>query len=728
MSEAVAYAVDADGVCTLTLDLPGKSMNVLNLALQSGLRAGIERALDDEAVRGIIITSGKPAFVAGADLKGMGGGYDFSALSDAQLLEQTLSLSMDLRRLETGGKPVVCALNGTALGGGFEIALACHYRVVADDPAIMLGLPEANVGLMPAAGGTQRLLRLIGIRAALPLLLQGRRLNPAAALKAKLVHEVVAREKLIETAREWLLNRCDAVAPWDKKGFKVPGGAGSLNAELNGFFLFNNAMIRAQSFGNLPAPEAISAAVFEGAQLPMDTALRLEAKYMVKLMRGSVSGALIRTLFLNKEKADKLESRPEGVEKVTYRKIGILGAGTMGAGLALHAATVGLEVVLLDRDQASAEKGKAYAMKRLGRDVEKGRKTQEKADKILARIYPTDLYADLADVQAVIEAVFEEREIKAAVIGKAMAVIPEHVIFASNTSAMPISGLAEFSVRPQKFIGMHFFSPAERMPLVEIIRGKQTADETLVSALDLAQAMRKTPIVVNDSPGFFTSRFIGAFVSESLRMVEEGVLPALVENAARMVGMPMGALAISDSIGLELSYNAGLQQARDHGVRTPPLGIIGKLVVEHQRLGLKSGKGFYDYEADGGKRLWPGLEKIYPPQAVQPSIEEVKTRILYAQLAEGARCFAEGVLVSVIDGDLGATLGVGFPTYLGGPFSAIDTLGVARVVAECDRLASLYGKPFEVPQLFRDMAAHNQTFYGLKAVLSPGGHNLAPPR
>lgn len=720
MSEAVTYAVDADGICTLTLDLPGKSMNVLGAELQPALRGAIDRAIDDAAVKGIVITSGKSTFVAGGDLNALGGGYDTASLSDAELLEQTLTLSKDLRRLETGGKPVVCAINGTALGGGFEIALACHYRVAVDDATVQLGLPEANVGLMPAGGGTQRLVRLIGVRAAMPLLLQGTMLTPAKAQALGLVHEVVPRDLLLVVAKGWLLEHGNAVAPWDKKGFQVPGGAGSLNAEVNGLFLFNNAMVRANGYGNFPAPEAITAAVFEGAQLPMDVALRLEGKYMVKLLRSPVSGALIRTLFINKGRADKLESRPAGVEKMAYRKVGILGAGTMGAGLALNAAKAGLDVVLLDRDQAAAQKGKAYAEKRLARDVEKGRSNRDKADKILARIHPTASYADLSDVKIVVEAVFEDRAVKAEVIRQAEAALPADAVFASNTSAMPISGLAGFSVRPDQFIGMHFFSPAERMPLVEIIRGKQTSDATLAKAMDLAQALRKTPIVVNDSPGFFTSRFIGSFVGESLKMVEEGVNPALVENAAKMLGMPMGALGISDAIGLELGYHAGLQQAKDRGEDNPPLGVIGKLVVEHQRLGLKNGKGFYDYAADGSKALWPGLAQICPRLAAQPTIDEVKARILYAQLAEGARCFAEGVLVSVIDGDLGATLGVGFPTYLGGPFTAIDNLGIAPVVAECDRLTAAYGAQFRVPPLLRDMAAAGQTFHGANAVASPG--------
>ena len=720
MTEVVSYAVDADGICTLTMDLPGRPMNVLGAELQPALTKAVDRAIDDATVKGIIITSGKDSFVAGADLKALEQGLDFSGLTMEQIVDMNMTLSRDLRRMETGGKPIVCAINGAAVGGGFEIALACHYRVVIDDPKIVLGLPEVNVGLLPGGGGTQRIVRMLGLQAAAPILMQGKLLNPAKALEAKLIDAVVAKDQLLIAAKRWLIEVGNAVAPWDKKGFQVPGGAGALNADTRNFFSISNAMTRANSFGNYPAAEAVAACLFEGAQVPMDLALRIEAKYFVKVFLDPVSGALIRTMFVNKGKAEKLEGRPTGVPKMEYKKIGVLGAGTMGAGLALNAAKAGIEVILIDRDQAAADKGKAYALKRLTRDIEKGRSTQEKADKLLARIHPTASYEALKDVKIVIEAVFEDRDVKADVIRKAEAVLPADAVFASNTSAMPIGGLAEFSQRPAQFIGMHFFSPAERMPLVEIIRGKQTSDATLAKALDLAQALRKTPIVVNDSPGFFTSRFIGSFITESLKMIEQGVNPNLVENGARMAGMPMGPMTISDAMGLDLAHHAGLQNAKDRGEANPNTGVIGKLVTEHGRHGIKNSKGFYDYGEDGSKKLWAGLAQICPRLAVQPSVDEVKKRILYAQLAEGARCFAEGVLVSVIDGDLGATLGVGFPAFWGGPFSAMDTLGIANVVAECDRLMAAYGKQFEVPQLLRDMVKNNQTFFGKTPVRSPG--------
>jgi 3-hydroxyacyl-CoA dehydrogenase/enoyl-CoA hydratase/3-hydroxybutyryl-CoA epimerase len=483
-------------------------------------------------------------------------------------------------------------------------------------------------------------------------------------------------------------------------------------------FMISNTMTRANGFGNYPAPEKILAALYEGLQLPMDKALGVESKYLTQLMLDPVAGNLIRTMFINKGKADGLAARPQGVPKQDFTRIAVIGAGTMGAGIAFAAAKAGMDVVLIDRDMALAEKGKAYAAKRLARDLEKGRTTPAKQDAILSRIHPADGYDGLAEVQLVIESVFEDRAVKQDVIARIGAALPKDVLIASNTSGLPISSLAGYSDRPERFIGLHFFSPAERMPLVEIIKGDATDDTSWAQALDFVGALRKTPITVNDGPGFFTTRFIGSFVTASLDMLEQGVNPALIENGARMVGMPMGALTISDSIGLDVSYHAGVAQAKERGV-APKLGVIGKL-FDAGRYGMKNGQGFFDYGPDGDKRLWAGLSAMLPSLAHQPDIEEVKKRILYAQLAEGARCFAEGILIDVIDGDLGATLGVGFPGYLGGPFAAMDTLGLTAVVAECDRLRTSYGDLYAIPDLVREMAASGQTFHGAHAAPSPG--------
>ncbi len=715
-NDALTVADDADGIRTITLDLKGSVMNTLGAALTMPLEAALRAAMADDAVKGIVLTSAKDSFVAGGDLKQLGAGYDLSDKSMAEKVEMFAYLSTLLRWMETAGKPVACAINGLALGGGLEIAMACHYRVVADDPRIMLGLPESQVGLMPGGGGTQRLPRLIGLAKALPMILKGSSIGPAEALKAGLVHAVTPKDALVDTAKAWLREHGDPVQPWDKKGFKIPGGAGTLDANFRNTFMGASAMTRAIGFGNYPAPERILATLYEGLQLPMDKALKVEANYTALLMLDPVAGNMIRTMFINKGKADKLSARPADVPRMTYGKIAIIGAGTMGAGIAFVAAKAKMEVVLIDRDMAAAEKGKAYAEKRLNRDVEKGRTTEAKRDELLSRIHPMVDYGALSDVHLAIETVFEDREVKRDVIAKICAALPDGVLLASNTSGLPITSLAEYSDRPERFIGLHFFSPVDRMPLVEIIRGGQTSEQSWAHALDFVGAIRKTPITVNDGPGFFTSRFIGSFVTASLTMLEEGVNPALIENGARMVGMPMGALTISDSIGLDVSYHAGQAQAKERGTE-PSLTIIAKM-YEAGRYGMKNGKGFFDYGPDGEKRLWSGLADLVPRLAEQPSIDEVKARILYAQLAEGARCFAEGVLIDPMDGDLGAVLGVGFPAYLGGPFAAMDTLGLTAVVAECDRLTQAYGVLYAIPDLVRDMAANGQTFFG---------DNAAPP-
>jgi 3-hydroxyacyl-CoA dehydrogenase/enoyl-CoA hydratase/3-hydroxybutyryl-CoA epimerase len=454
----------------------------------------------------------------------------------------------------------------------------------------------------------------------------------------------------------------------------------------------------------------------------MDKALAVESKYFTQLQLDPVSRNMIRTLFINKGKADKLMHRPEGVPKTSFRKIGVIGAGLMGAGIAYHCARLGIETVLIDRDQAAADKGKAYASKRLERDISKGRSTQDKADAILARIHPGTDYAALADVELVVEAVFEDRALKAEITRKLDAVLAPNAVIASNTSALPISELAEAGAHPENFIGMHFFSPVERMPLVEIVRGRKTSPATLARALDLAQAMKKTPIVVNDGPGFFTSRFIGAYINESLAMVTEGINPALIENAAKMAGIPIGPLTVSDEIGLDTAYHASQQRKKDEGAAfkpTPTFLLVEKLAGELGRHGRKNGKGFFDYAADGSKTLWPGLAELFPPLAEQPNVDEIKTRMLYAQLVDAAKAMAEGVLIDPADGDVGSILGVGFPAYLGGPFSMMDTIGLGAVVAECERLAACYGTHYAAPQLLRDMAAQGQTFYGANRVTPP---------
>ena len=715
-TEIIRYAVDADGIATLTLDYPGKTMNVIDQAFMDNLEVCIARIQSDEQVRGAIITSGKDSFVAGADLMGMEANIDAMAdLPVAELFESCASLSKLLRKLETVGKPLVAAINGMALGGGYEICLACHHRIAADAPSVMVGLPEAQVGLLPGAGGTQRLPRMIGILAAMPFLMEGKQLQAVKAKEAGLVNEVVAPEQLLSAAKAWLLANPTAQQPWDVKGFRIPGG-GPLDPRVAPAFVVGNTMLQAKTYHNMPAPLCIQSCIYEGCQLPIDKGLRIESKYMSVLSRSPVARGMIRTLFVNKTKAEKGMHRPAGFEPFKCRKLGMIGAGMMGAGIALVAAQRGIDVVLIDREQAAAEKGKQYSEKVLAKLVDKGRQTREKADAILARITPSTDYELLRDADMVVEAVFEDRAIKAEVTKKLDAVLPASCVLASNTSALPISLLAQASERPDRFIGLHFFSPADKMPLVEVIRGKQTSDATLAQALDFIAQLKKTPIVVNDKRGFFTSRFIGAFVDDAIGMVAEGIAPALIENCAKHAGMPVGPLAITDELSIDLSKHAGESQAKefpDEYKQGRSVAIINKL-FDLGRLGRKVGKGFYDYE-ESGKHLWPGLAEHYPLKSQQPSPHDLKQRILYVQAVEGARAMEEGVLLAPADGDIGSILGVGFPAYTGGPVCFIDGVGLPQFVAEADRLADLFGEQLRPPQLLRDMAAKGQTFYGKTA-------------
>lgn len=726
MNQIFNLTTDADGIATLLIDKQDSTMNTIDQVFIDELRESLDLIANDAAIKGVILTSGKEAFLAGADLKGIEERSDNAPnVSNKDTFDQIWSLSSLFRRMETCGKPFVCAINGTAVGGGTEIALATHYRVVADDKKIKLGLPEVQIGLLPAGGGTQRLPRLIGIQEALPLLLQGSSLSPEKALKAGFINEIVPANQVMAAAKKWLMETPNAVQPWDKKGFQVPGGAGPSSQNVAQMFVISNAMLQAGTFHNMPAPLAIASAVYEGTQLPIDTALRLEAKYMVGLMKGPVSRGMIRTLFINMGKAGKLMHRPEGVPKTEFKKIGVIGAGLMGAGIALVCAKAGIDVVLVDLKQESADKGKDYTVKKLKRDLEKGRTTQEKIDAVLARIHPTTDYSALKDAQLVVEAVFEDRGIKAKVTQQLEAVLPKDAVIATNTSALPITELANAAERPENFIGMHLFSPVERMPLIEIIRGKKTNDAALARALDLCQLMGKTPIVVNDGPGFFTTRFIGAYINETMAMLTQGVSPALIENAAKVVGLPVGPLAVSDEIGLDTAYHAAHQQEKDLGANFKPgaaFAVINEMYEKQERHGKKNGKGFFDYDEEGNKSLWPGLGKIWPqkPQSEQPTAKEVQTRMLYPQLVDAVKCIEEGVLFDPVDGDLGAILGVGFPPYTGGPFCMMDAIGIANVVTELDRLTAAYGEQFKAPQLLRDMAKKGQTFYGKTRITLPG--------
>ncbi len=716
----IHYAQDAQGIVTLTLDYPGKSMNVIDQSLMDDLRDCIARVAADPAVIGAIVTSGKQAFVAGADLLSMEANLDSMRDDSMQVLfDKCASLSRLLRQMETCGKPFVAAINGTAMGGGLEICLACHYRVVSDAPGLLLGLPEVQVGLLPGAGGTQRMLRILGISRAMPYLLEGKHFDAAKGLKEGIVQAIASPDTLLDTARRWLLDQPTAIQPWDIKGYTLPGG-GPFDAKVAPSFVVGNTMLQAQTFHNLPAPLAIQSCLYEGAQLPMDKALRVESKYLAYLTRDPVSRGMIRTLFVSKTKAEKGLHRPAGIAPLHCRTLGIVGAGMMGSGIAQMAAQRGIDVVLLDRDVAAAERGKEAAQKRLARLVEKGRMEAGKAQALLARIRTTADYADLAASDVVIEAVFENRAIKADILRQLDAVLPAHCLVASNTSSLPITLLAQAGAHPERFIGMHFFSPAERMPLVEVIRGRDTSDQSLAHALDLVAQLRKTPIVVNDHRGFFTSRFIGSFVDDGIAMLAEGVAPALIENCARQAGMPVGPLAITDEMSIDLSKQAGDAQAREFPDSYRPgrsVPVIEKLFALG-RMGRKNGKGFYDYD-DKGKSLWPGLAYHYPLRTEQPQPQDLRQRVLYVQAIEAARAMEDGVLLSPADGDVGAILGVGFPAYTGGPFSFMDGIGIAEFVREAERLAALFGPHLQPPALLKRMAAEGATFYGPRALRLP---------
>ena len=709
----IDYIIDADGVAILTIDVKERSMNVLTPELLADLAGAIDRLASDDDVKGAVITSAKESFMAGADLIGLVESYE-QRTDAAEVYGYCRNLQQMLRKMETCGKPVAAAINGTALGGGLEVCLAGHYRVAADNPKSVLGLPEVSVGLMPGGGGTQRLPRLIGLEPALQLITQGKHLTVAEAHAAGVVDEVVPEGSEVAVAKTWVLESGDPVAAWDKKGFKVPGGAGLMNPGTIQTLMVGTALLQKMTNHNYPAPIAIMSAVYEGTVLPMDKALEVETKYFVSLLMDPVSRNMMRTLFVNKGAADKLIRRPAGPPKRYVTKLGILGAGMMGAGIAFVSARAGMEVVLLDTTDQKADFGKDYSRKLMQKRIDKGRSTAEKAEALLARIHTTTDYGDLEACELVIEAVFEDRAIKSEVTAKAEAVMAGDAVFASNTSTLPITGLAEASARPTQFIGIHFFSPVDKMPLVEVIIGKETGDIAVAQALDYIQQIRKTPIVVNDSRGFYTSRVFGTYSREGIRMLAEGINPALIENVAKHAGMPVGPLAVTDEVTLELSYHVGKQTLADLGdsyVGSPADDVVRKFVEDLDRKGKRFGKGFYEYPEDEKKYLWPGLAELYPLAATQPSADEVRNRLLYVQAIDTVRCLDEGVLTYPEDADIGSIFGWGFPPYTGGTISFIETVGIANFVAVADQLADTYGPRFAVPESLRSKAQNNEKFY-----------------
>ncbi len=712
-----------DGVAVVTWDAPGRSMNVMTIEAWDVLDGLIDDALADEAVRGIVITSGKDSFAGGMDLNALAGMRDGAGDDPARgLFDGIMRIHAILRKIELagidpktrrGGKPVAAALPGTAVGIGLEIPLACHRTFVKDDPKAKIGLPEILVGIFPGAGGTTRLVRKLGAMAASPFLLEGKLSDPRKAKAAGLVDEVV--DDPVAAARAWVLEAGDAdlVKPWDAKGYKMPGGA---PYSPQGFMTYvgASAMVLGRTQGVYPAAKALLAAAYEGALVPFDAALRIEARWFTSVLLNPSSTAMIRSLFLNKEALEKGANRPD-VPDQKVAKLGVLGAGMMGAGIAYVAANAGIEVVLIDQAQEAAEKGRAHAEGILDKGMKRKKVTQERKAEVLGRILATTDYDALAGCDLIVEAVFEDPAVKADVTARAEAVIPDPCVFATNTSTLPITELARASNRPERFVGIHFFSPVDRMMLVEIIRGERTGEVAVAKALDFVRQLRKTPIVVEDARFFYANRCIIPYINEGIRMVAEGVAPALVENGAKLVGMPLGPLQLVDETSIDLGVKIARATRAAMGDAYPDTAVDEVMfpMAEAGRLGRKSKAGFYDYD-EAGKRtgLWSGLSERYPTVERQPEVAQVQHRLLLVQALEAVRAFEAGVLTDIREGDVGAILGWGFAPWSGGPFSWLDMIGAPFAVGVCERLAAEHGERFEPPALLREMARSGETFYG----------------
>ncbi len=717
---------DVDGIALVTWDIPGKSMNVIDETSGSELAAIIEQMTSDVAVKGVVITSGKDAFCAGADLtmleamnrthaqmlKSQG-----EAAANKYVFNEARKLSQSFRNIEVGGKPWVAAINGTALGGGFELALACHHRIASDNPKTRVGLPEVKIGIFPGAGGTQRLPRMMPTMDAVQMLFKGEAIDVEKAKARGIISEVVPGADLIQKSKDWIKAGGKAVAPWDEKGFKLPGGSVYSKSGLQ-FFQPAAAMLRRETYDNFPAVRAILQCVYEGLQLPMDTALRVESRHFAKILRSKEAAAMIRSLFISMQDLNKGARRPQNVPPTKVKKLAVIGAGFMGAGVGYISAQAGIDVVLIDRDQASADKGKGHAQANVDMAVAKGRMEQADGHAILSRITATADYNAISDCDLVIEAVFEDRKVKAETYAKAQPLLKEGAIFATNTSTLPINSLAEEWKDQSKFIGIHFFSPVEKMMLSEIIVGKNTGDAALATALDYVRQIKKTPIVVNDSRGFFANRCVMLFLFEGYEMLLEGVPPAMIENTARMAGMPVGPLSLSDETALDLGLKILRATEADLGtqaINQDHKKLLVEMVEKRERLGRKNGKGFYDYpeKGKGQKKLWPELATLQPkhldPDTLE--IEELKQRFLVVQAVEAARTVEEDVITDPREADVGSILGFGFPPFTGGALSYIDFMGPQKFVELCLRLEKKYGPRFTPPKLLIDMAAKGETFY-----------------
>jgi len=708
---AVQFTLDADGIATLVLDMPGRSMNVLNDELTTPFGEAISKIEGDAAIKGVIITSGKKEFLAGADIEKV-----YAMTDPKEAFEMAEAYKAFLRRLEKCGRPVVAALNGTALGGGLELALACHYRVAIDDPKAKFGLPEVKLGLLPGGGGTQRLPRLIGMQAALQPMLEGKEFKPAEAKLAGFINELAKdKEDMLAKAKAWALANPKAVQPWDDKKFKFPGGDSKSPAMVQ-LLAIAPSMAHAKTQENYPAADNILSCVYEGGVVDFETGCRIESRYFAELVVSQVSKNMIGTLWFQLNAINKGKSRPEGYPRSTVKKLGVLGAGMMGAGIAYVSAKVGIEVVLLDTTQEAADKGKAYSTNLLDKQVKKGRLSAGARDEFLARITPTTDFANMEGCDLVIEAVFEDRGIKAEVTKKTEAVLAASATFASNTSTLPITGLATASVRPKNFIGLHFFSPVDKMPLVEIIMGAETSPETLAKGFDYVQQIKKTPIVVNDSRGFYTSRVFATYIMEGASLLLEGQHPRSIEMAGLKAGMPVGPLALHDEVSMSLSHHILEQTRKDFAAEGkvlpehPANALVEKMVKTLDRPGKKAGKGFYDYPVGGEKQLWKGLAEQFPLAKTPLGQQEMIDRMMYVQANEAAKCHEENVVMTVADTNIGSIFGWGFAPHQGGALQFINAVGVAKFVARSEELAAKYGERFKPAALLKKMAAEGKRF------------------
>ena len=720
------YSIDSDGVAIISWDVPNKTMNVMSLEGLKELDKHFDAALSDDRVKGIIVTSGKRDFAGGMDLNVLADMKTAQGENPAQgLFNGIMQIHKLLRKIELAGmdpktkkgaKPVAAAINGTAAGIGLELPLACHRIFAIDNEKSKIGLPEILVGIFPGAGGTTRLVRKLGAMNAAPFLLEGKMLSPSKMKLAGVIDELTEESDLLSRAKAWVLDATDAdcIKPWDDKSYKMPGGG---PYHPNGYMTFAGAsvMVNSKTQGAFPAAKTLLSAVYEGAQVPFETALKIEARWFTKILMNPSSESMIRSLFINKEALEKGAVRPKDIPNQKVEKIGILGAGMMGAGISYVSALAGIKVVLLDMKEEDAQKGKIHAENLLNIGLKRKKIDEKKKSAVLDLICPTTKFEDLKDCDLIVEAVFEDPAVKAEVTKKAEAIIDKNCIFASNTSTLPITSLASASERPEQFIGIHFFSPVDKMLLVEIIKGSVTGDVAVAKALDYVRQIKKTPIVVNDARFFYANRCIIPYVNEGAMMVSEGIIPASIENAAKQLGFPLGPLQLTDETSIDLGVKIIRATRAAMGNEYPEKNgdEVSFKLFEEGRLGRKTNAGFYDYDEKGKRTyLWNGLNETWPVKKHQPKFEEIKNRLMLSQVLEAVKAFEEGVLEDIREGDVGAILGWGFAPWSGGPFGWVDMLGVQNVVNMCNTLSESEGQRFVAPQILVDMAKNNETFYG----------------